>query len=139
LNRCAAPRTLAAEFRRIANELRKPEILKLAILLTISARGKGSHAERGVAIAEEVLVRLGCGRRHRRRQIPRRRASEHAHIAERRDWTTSADHRVRPPGGNEELLRMLYLLTYPTSTPSAPGVDRLEGTSVGAVHQDTPS
>jgi [protein-PII] uridylyltransferase len=103
------------EFRRIATELRKPEILKLAILLHDIGKGEGhGHAERGVAIAEEVLGRMG---------LPagdiaavRFLVAEHlsmAHIAERRDLD---DERLiidfARLVGNEELLRMLYLLTY---------------------------
>lgn len=103
------------EFRRIATELRKPEILKLAILLHDIGKGEGhGHAERGVAIAEQVLGRMG---------LPagdiaavRFLVAEHlsmAHIAERRDLD---DERMiiefARLVGNEELLRMLYLLTY---------------------------
>lgn len=103
------------EFRRIATDLRKPEILKLAILLHDIGKGEGhGHAERGVAIAEEVLGRMG---------LPdgdiaavRFLVAEHlsmAHIAERRDLD---DERLiiefARLVGNEELLRMLYLLTY---------------------------
>ncbi len=103
------------EFRRIATELRKPEILKLAILLHDIGKGEGhGHAERGVAIAEAVLRRMG---------LPagdiaavRFLVAEHlsmAHIAERRDLD---DERMiiefARLVGSEELLRMLYLLTY---------------------------
>ncbi|MEI8188411.1 MAG: [protein-PII] uridylyltransferase [candidate division NC10 bacterium] len=103
------------EFRRIAGELRKPEILKLAILLHDVGKGEGhGHAERGVAIAEEVLARLG---------LPAGDiaavsflVAQHlgmAHIAERRDLD---DERLIIEFArlveNEELLRMLYLLTY---------------------------
>jgi [protein-PII] uridylyltransferase len=103
------------EFRRIASELRKPEILKLAILLHDIGKGEGhGHAERGVAIADAVLARLGLP--------PGDIAAvsflvaQHltmAHIAERRDLD---DERLiidfARLVGNEELLRMLYLLTY---------------------------
>jgi len=103
------------EFRRIAGELRKPEILKLAVLLHDVGKGDGhGHVERGVAIAEEVLARLGLP--------PGDIAAvsflvaQHlgmAHIAERRDLD---DERLiiefARQVKNEELLRMLYLLTY---------------------------
>ena len=103
------------EFRRIAGELRKPEILKLAVLLHDVGKGEGhGHVERGVAIAEEVLARLG---------LPAGDiaavsflVAQHlgmAHIAERRDLD---DERLiiefARQVENEELLRMLYLLTY---------------------------
>jgi [protein-PII] uridylyltransferase len=103
------------EFRRIAQELRKPEILRLAILLHDIGKGEGhGHSERGVAIAEMVLSRLGLP--------PNDIAgvtflvAEHlsmAHIAERRDLD---DERMiidfARLVGNEDQLRMLYLLTY---------------------------
>jgi [protein-PII] uridylyltransferase len=103
------------EFRRIAGDLRKPEILKLAILLHDIGKGEGhGHAERGVTIAEEVLARMG---------LPSGDiaavsflVAQHlnmAHIAERRDLD---DERLiiefARQVENEELLRMLYLLTY---------------------------
>ena len=103
------------EFRRIAGDLRKPEILKLAILLHDIGKGEGhGHAERGVTIAEEVLTRMG---------LPSGDiaavsflVAQHlnmAHIAERRDLD---DERLiiefARQVENEELLRMLYLLTY---------------------------
>jgi [protein-PII] uridylyltransferase len=103
------------EFRRIAGELRKPEILKLAILLHDIGKGEGQgHADRGVAIAGEVLTRMGL-------PAPDIVAvtfliAQHltmAHIAERRDLD---DERMiiefARQVENEELLRMLYLLTY---------------------------
>ncbi len=103
------------EFRRIAHELRKPEILKLAILLHDIGKGQGhGHSERGVEIAEAVLTRMG---------LPAGDiaavsflVAQHltmAHIAERRDLD---DERLiiefARLVGTEELLRMLYLLTY---------------------------
>jgi [protein-PII] uridylyltransferase len=103
------------EFRRIAGELRKPEILKLAVLLHDIGKGEGQgHADRGVAIAGEVLRRMG---------LPAGDVAavtflvaQHltmAHIAERRDLD---DERMiiefARQVENAELLRMLYLLTY---------------------------
>jgi [protein-PII] uridylyltransferase len=103
------------EFRRIAGELRKPEVLKLAILLHDIGKGEGhGHAERGVALAEAILARLG---------LPAGDVaavsflvSQHllmAHIAERRDLD---DERMiidfARQVETEERLRMLYLLTY---------------------------
>ena len=103
------------EFRRIAGELRKPDILKLAILLHDIGKGEGhGHTERGVLIAEEVLTRMG---------LPSGDIaavafliSQHlsmAHIAERRDLD---DERLiiefARQVENEDLLKMLYLLTY---------------------------
>jgi [protein-PII] uridylyltransferase len=103
------------EFRRIANELRKPEILKLAILLHDIGKGEGpGHTERGVAIAEGVLTRIGLppGDIAAATFLVAQHLSM-AHIAERRDLD---DERLiidfARVVGNEELLRMLYLLTY---------------------------
>jgi [protein-PII] uridylyltransferase len=103
------------EFRRIANELRKPEILKLAILLHDIGKGEGhGHSERGVAIAEAVLSRMGlpAGDTAAVSFLVAQHLSM-AHIAERRDLD---DERLiiefARLVGNEELLRMLYLLTY---------------------------
>ena len=103
------------EFRRIAGDLRKPEILKLAILLHDIGKGEGhGHPERGVTIAEEVLTRMGLPSG----DIPAVSflVAQHlnmAHIAERRDLD---DERLiiefARQVKNEELLRMLYLLTY---------------------------
>jgi len=103
------------EFRRIADELRKPEILKLAILLHDIGKGEGhGHSERGVAIAESVLARMGlpAGDTAAVSFLVAQHLSM-AHIAERRDLD---DERLiiefARLVGNEELLRMLYLLTY---------------------------
>jgi len=103
------------EFRRIANELRKPEILKLAILLHDIGKGEGhGHSERGVAIAEAALARMGlpAGDIAAATFLVAQHLSM-AHIAERRDLD---DERLiiefARLVGNEELLRMLYLLTY---------------------------
>ena len=103
------------EFRRIAGELKKPEILKLAILFHDLGKGEGhGHVERGVAIAEAALTRMGLA--------PgdiggvRFLVAQHlnmAHIAERRDLD---DERLiiefARLVGDEDLLKMLYLLTY---------------------------
>jgi [protein-PII] uridylyltransferase len=103
------------EFKRIRAELKKPEILKLAILLHDVGKGAGAgHVERGVAIAATVCARLG---------LPpadaagvRFLVAEHltmAHIAERRDLDDERlviefARRVE----TEDRLQMLYLLTY---------------------------
>ena len=103
------------EFRRIAGELRKPEILKLAILLHDLGKGEGhGHVERGVAIAEAVGLRLGLPPADL--AAVRFLVAEHlqmAHVAERRDLDDERliiefARRVE----NEDLLKMLYLLTY---------------------------
>ncbi|MFB3817305.1 MAG: [protein-PII] uridylyltransferase [Candidatus Methylomirabilales bacterium] len=107
------PRLL--EFKRIAAELKKPEVLKLAILLHDVGKGEGSgHVERGVALAEAACGRLGLAPADA--AAVRFLVAEHlsmAHIAERRDLEDERliiefARRVE----NEDWLKMLYLLTY---------------------------
>jgi [protein-PII] uridylyltransferase len=103
------------EFRRIAGELKKPEILKLAILFHDIGKGEGQgHVERGVAIAEAVLARMGLAERDV--ADVKFLVAQHlsmAHIAQRRDLD---DERLiiefARLVGDEDLLKMLYLLTY---------------------------
>ncbi len=113
LRDCEDPRL--QEFRRIATELRKPDVLKWAILLHDIGKGEGQgHVERGVQLAQTVLTRMG---------LPAKDVADivflvqhhltMAHIAERRDLD---DERMiidfARQVENEELLQMLYLLTY---------------------------
>jgi len=103
------------EFRRIAGELKKPEVLKQAILFHDLGKGEGhGHVERGVAIAEAALTRMGLAES----DIAGVKflVAQHlsmAHIAERRDLD---DERLiidfARLVGDEDLLKMLYLLTY---------------------------
>jgi [protein-PII] uridylyltransferase len=103
------------EFRRIAAELKKPEVLKLAILLHDIGKGEGhGHVERGVALAKTVVDRIGLAPADRAAVIFL--VAQHlamAHIAERRDLD---DERLiiefARVVGDEDLLKMLYLLTY---------------------------
>jgi len=103
------------EFRRIALELKKPEVLKLAVLLHDIGKGEGhGHAERGVALSETILARLGLAEADA--ADVRFLVAHHlsmAHIAERRDLE---DERLiiefARQVEREDLLRMLYLLTY---------------------------
>ncbi|MBI4573692.1 MAG: [protein-PII] uridylyltransferase [candidate division NC10 bacterium] len=103
------------EFRRIASELKKPEVLKLAILFHDIGKGEGhGHVERGVAIAGEALTRMGLaeGDIAGVNFLVAQHLSM-AHIAERRDLD---DERMlidfARQVGDEDLLKMLYLLTY---------------------------
>ena len=103
------------EFRRIAGELRKPEILKLAILFHDLGKGEGyGHVERGMALAEQALTRMGLAER----DVADLKflVGEHltmAHIAEGRDLD---DERMiiefARLVGHEDLLKMMYLFTY---------------------------
>lgn len=113
------------EFRRIANELRKPEVLKLAILLHDIGKGDGhGHSERGVALAAAALGRMGLAASDIAGVAFL--VAQHltmAHIAERRDLD---DERLiiefARLVGNEEALRMLYLLTYLDISAVGPNV-----------------
>ncbi len=103
------------EFRRIASELKKPEVLKLAILFHDIGKGEGhGHVERGVALAEAALTRMGLAE-HDIAGV-KFLVAQHltmAHIAERRDLD---DERMiidfARLVGDGDLLKMLYLLTY---------------------------
>jgi [protein-PII] uridylyltransferase len=103
------------EFRRIAAELPRPEILKLAILFHDIGKGEGhGHTERGVALAETILSRMGLA--DAEVAAVRFLIAHHltmAHIAERRDLE---DERLiiefARQVESEERLKMLYLLTY---------------------------
>ncbi len=103
------------EFRRIASELKKPEVLKLAILFHDLGKGEGhGHVERGVTLAQAALTRMGLAD-HDIAGVTFL-VAQHlsmAHIAERRDLD---DERMiidfARLVGDVELLKMLYLLTY---------------------------
>jgi len=103
------------EFRRIASELKKPEVLKLAILFHDLGKGEGhGHVERGVTLAEAALTRMGLAD-HDIAGVTFL-VAQHlsmAHIAERRDLD---DERMiidfARLVGDVDLLKMLYLLTY---------------------------
>jgi [protein-PII] uridylyltransferase len=103
------------EFRRIATELKKPEVLKLAILFHDVGKGEGhGHVERGAALAEAALTRMGLAE-HDTAGV-KFLVAQHltmAHIAERRDLD---DERMiiefARLVGDVDLLKMLYLLTY---------------------------
>ncbi|HWT84124.1 MAG TPA: HD domain-containing protein, partial [Candidatus Methylomirabilis sp.] len=103
------------EFRRIAGELKKPEILKLAILFHDVGKGEGhGHVQRSATLAEGALTRMGLasGDIAAVKSLVEQHLSM-AHIAERRDLD---DERLiiefARVVGDEDLLKMLYLLTY---------------------------
>jgi [protein-PII] uridylyltransferase len=103
------------EFRRIGSELKKPEVMKLAILFHDMGKGEGhGHVERGVALAEAALARMGLPE-HDIAGV-KFLVAQHltmALIAERRDLD---DERMiidfARLVGDVDLLKMLYLLTY---------------------------
>ncbi len=103
------------EFRAIARELKKPEVFRLAVLLHDIGKGEGGgHVQRGVALAGEILARMGLPEEDV--EAVRFLVAHHltmAHIAERRDlddepMVIEFAQRVR----EVDLLKMLYLLTY---------------------------
>ena len=103
------------EFRAIARELKKPDIFRLAVLFHDIGKGEGSgHVQRGVALAGEILARMGLPEEGV--DTVRFLVAHHltmAHIAERRDLDDEPmiiefAQRVK----TVDLLKMLYLLTY---------------------------
>lgn len=105
----------AEEFRAIAAEFKRPEIIKLGVLFHDLGKGEGhGHVARGAELTERILNRMG---------LPDAEAAEvcflveqHlalAHIAQRRDLDDEPmliefARKVR----DIERLKMLYLLTY---------------------------
>jgi [protein-PII] uridylyltransferase len=120
-----APTHYAEEFRSIVAELKRPEILKLGVLLHDIGKGEGQgHVLRGAEMTTQILTRMG---------LPdadvaevRFLVEQHltmAHISQRRDLDDEpmliefARH-VR----DIERLKMLYLLTYLDIRAVAPEV-----------------
>jgi [protein-PII] uridylyltransferase len=110
-----APTYHAEEFRAIAAEFKRPEIIKLGVLFHDIGKGEGrGHVARGAEMTERILNRMG---------LPDAEVAEvrflveqHlalAHIAQRRDLDDEPmliefARKVR----DIERLKMLYLLTY---------------------------
>jgi len=103
------------EFRAIARELKKPEVFRLAVLFHDIGKGEGSgHVQRGVALAGEILARMGLPEEDV--EAVRFLVAHHltmAHMAERRDLDDEPmiiefAQRLK----EVDLLKMLYLLTY---------------------------
>ncbi len=113
------------EFQRIVREIKRPEVLKLAILLHDTGKGEGhGHTERGVALAEAALTRMGLAEA----DVAEVRflIAHHlvmAHIAERRDLD---DERLiiefARQVEREDRLKLLYLFTYLDINAVGPGV-----------------
>jgi [protein-PII] uridylyltransferase len=110
-----APTYHAEEFRAIAAEFKRPEMIKLGVLFHDLGKGEGhGHVARGAEMTERILNRMG---------LPDAEVAEvrflveqHlalAHIAQRRDLDDEPmliefARKVR----DIERLKMLYLLTY---------------------------
>lgn len=103
------------EFRAIARELKRPEILKLGVLLHDIGKGEGhGHVARGAAMVGPILSRMGLPEADI--EAVRFLVAHHltmAHIAERRDLDDEPlliefAKQVR----EVNLLKKLYLLTY---------------------------
>jgi len=110
-----AETTHAEEFRAIAADLARPEVLKLAVLLHDIGKGEGrGHVPVGRRLAVQVLERMG---------VPQEEVAEveflvanhlvMAHLSQRRDLS---DERMVLAFARRvktiPLLQMLYLLTY---------------------------
>ena len=103
------------EFRAIAQELKKPEVLKLAILFHDIGKGEGrGHVEKGVRLTRQILDRMG---------FPEQDAEEitflvqehltMSHIAQHRDLDDEpmiVEFAKQVQGVDR--LKLLYLLTY---------------------------
>ncbi|MBI5167836.1 MAG: [protein-PII] uridylyltransferase [candidate division NC10 bacterium] len=105
----------AEEFSVIAHELKRPEILRLAVLIHDIGKGEGKeHVEKSVRMVPTILGRWGLSEAEV--EEVRFLVAHHltmAHIAERRDLD---DERMVIEFVKKvqrvDLLKMLYLLTY---------------------------
>ncbi|MFQ5532892.1 MAG: [protein-PII] uridylyltransferase, partial [Candidatus Methylomirabilales bacterium] len=121
----AAPTYYAEEFRAIAAEVKRPEILKLGVLFHDIGKGEGrGHVVRGAEMTQHILARMG---------LPDAEVDEvrflvehhlsMAHISQHRDLDDELmliefARKVR----DIERLKMLYLLTYLDIRAVAPEV-----------------
>lgn len=105
----------AEEFRTIAAELKRPEILKLGVLFHDIGKGEGGgHVVRGAEMTERILSRMGLpGNEIAEVRFLVEQHLALAHISQRRDLDDELmliefARKVR----DIERLKMLYLLTY---------------------------
>lgn len=105
----------AEEFRTIAAELKRPEIIKLGVLLHDIGKGEGrGHVARGAEMTERILTRMGLpGAELAEVRFLVEQHLALAHISQRRDLDDEPmliefARKVR----DIERLKMLYLLTY---------------------------
>ena len=105
----------AEEFLTIVAELKRPEILKLGVLLHDIGKGEGrGHVARGAEMTERILTRMGLpGAELAEVRFLVEQHLALAHISQRRDLDDEPmliefARKVR----DIERLKMLYLLTY---------------------------
>jgi [protein-PII] uridylyltransferase len=100
---------------KIANEIEKPELMILAVLLHDIGKGEGhKHCEKGAAMVPTIARRLGLGKESSRRlEFLVRNHLQMAHIAQRRDLHDIhlITQFAQMMDGSENL-KMLYLLTF---------------------------
>jgi [protein-PII] uridylyltransferase len=109
----------------VFNEVEKPEILMLGMLLHDIGKGKGhGHVAKGIPLARELTARLGLPAADAESVVFL--VAHHltmSHVAQRRDIDdprTIADFAATV--GDAQRLRMLYLLTYADMRAVGPGV-----------------
>ncbi|MDY6847915.1 MAG: [protein-PII] uridylyltransferase [Thermodesulfobacteriota bacterium] len=100
---------------RIANDIEKPELLLLAVLLHDIGKGEGKdHSNKGAAMMPTIARRMGLNREDSRRlEFLVRHHLTMAHISQRRDLHD--DHMIVQFARTMEMsenLKMLYLLTF---------------------------
>lgn len=120
----------------VFNEVEKPELLMLGMLLHDIGKAKGhGHVAKGVPLARELTARLGLPAEDAEAVVFL--VAHHltmSHIAQRRDIDdpkTVADFAATV--GDPQRLRMLYLLTYADMRAVGPGV--LTGWQARILHE----
>ncbi|HWR20865.1 MAG TPA: HD domain-containing protein, partial [Verrucomicrobiae bacterium] len=113
------------EFRSIASDAKRLEILRLALLLHDIGKGEGpDHVHKGASLVEASLVRMGIPEPDAEAiRFLVARHLEMSHIAQRLDLDDEAividfAKKVQTP----DRLKMLYLLTYADIKAVGPGV-----------------
>jgi len=100
---------------RLANEIEKPELLILALLLHDIGKGEGgNHSEKGAEMMPTIARRMGLTKEvSERLEFLVRHHLLLAHIAQRRDLhDEKMIIQFARQMGSSENLKMLYLLTY---------------------------
>lgn len=110
---------------RVFNEIDKPELLMLGMLLHDIGKGKGhGHVAKGIPLARELAARVALPPADA--EVIEFLVAHHltmSHVAQRRDIDdpkTIADFAATV--GDPQRLRMLYLLTYADMRAVGPGV-----------------
>ncbi len=117
--------TEAQGVAQVLNEVERPDILMLGMLLHDIGKGKGhAHVAKGIPLAEELTARLGLEGEAAGAVIFL--VGQHvslSHIAQRRDVNDPKTvEALAELCGTPERLRMLYLLTFADMRAVGPGV-----------------